>query len=55
VIVIDLIGRREEWIKHGTCAGCDETMGSPLLYFQAAVKLRKLFDIDRWVLLVHIA
>ncbi|XP_077064724.1 ribonuclease T2-like [Siphateles boraxobius] len=37
---------REEWIKHGTCAGCEETMGSPLLYFQAAVKLRKLFDID---------
>ncbi|KAI2656120.1 Ribonuclease T2 [Labeo rohita] len=37
---------KEEWIKHGTCAGCEETMGSPLLYFQAAVKLRKLFDID---------
>ncbi|XP_056329289.1 ribonuclease T2-like [Danio aesculapii] len=37
---------REEWIKHGTCAGCDEAMGSPLLYFQTAVKLRKLFDIN---------
>ncbi|XP_051534863.1 ribonuclease T2-like isoform X3 [Myxocyprinus asiaticus] len=41
---------REEWIKHGTCAGCEETMGSPVYYFQAAIKLRKLFDIDRWVL-----
>ncbi|ROK74149.1 Ribonuclease T2 [Anabarilius grahami] len=38
--------QREEWIKHGTCAGCEENMGSPVLYFQAAVKLRKLFDID---------
>ncbi|XP_051534861.1 ribonuclease T2-like isoform X1 [Myxocyprinus asiaticus] len=37
---------REEWIKHGTCAGCEETMGSPVYYFQAAIKLRKLFDID---------
>ncbi|TRY89850.1 hypothetical protein DNTS_024917, partial [Danionella cerebrum] len=37
---------QQEWIKHGTCAGCEETFGSPLLYFQAAVKLRKLFDID---------
>uniref|UniRef100_A0A673IH64 Ribonuclease T2-like n=1 Tax=Sinocyclocheilus rhinocerous TaxID=307959 RepID=A0A673IH64_9TELE len=37
---------RDEWIKHGTCAGCEESMGSPLLYFQVAVKLRKHFDID---------
>uniref|UniRef100_A0A672LBI4 Ribonuclease Oy-like n=1 Tax=Sinocyclocheilus grahami TaxID=75366 RepID=A0A672LBI4_SINGR len=37
---------RDEWIKHGTCAGCEESMGSPLLYFQVSVKLRKLFDID---------
>ncbi|XP_059389187.1 ribonuclease T2-like [Carassius carassius] len=37
---------KDEWVKHGTCAGCVETMGSPLLYFQTAVKLRKLYDID---------
>ncbi|KAI7800461.1 ribonuclease T2-like [Triplophysa rosa] len=37
---------KEEWIKHGTCAGCDETMGSPVHYFQTAIKLRKLYDID---------
>ncbi|XP_055052307.2 ribonuclease T2-like [Misgurnus anguillicaudatus] len=37
---------KEEWIKHGTCAGCEETLGSPVHYFQAAIKLRKLYDID---------
>ncbi|KAL0972827.1 hypothetical protein UPYG_G00195250 [Umbra pygmaea] len=38
---------KDEWIKHGSCAGCVEGMNSPLRYFQICLKLRKKFDIDR--------
>ncbi|XP_060799901.1 ribonuclease T2-like [Neoarius graeffei] len=37
---------KEEWFKHGTCAGCAEIMSSPFLYFKTVLKLRLLFDID---------
>ncbi|XP_026779913.3 ribonuclease T2-like [Pangasianodon hypophthalmus] len=37
---------KEEWFKHGTCAGCVENMGSPFLYFKTVLKLRQLFDVD---------
>ncbi|XP_030600554.1 ribonuclease T2-like isoform X2 [Archocentrus centrarchus] len=38
---------REEWRKHGACAGCVEGLNSPLRYFQICVKLRGQFDIHR--------
>ncbi|KAI4886492.1 hypothetical protein NFI96_024862 [Prochilodus magdalenae] len=38
--------RRDEWFKHGTCAACVESMGSPSDYFRTSLKLRMLFDID---------
>ncbi|XP_053362861.1 ribonuclease T2-like isoform X2 [Clarias gariepinus] len=37
---------KDEWLKHGTCAGCVESMSSPFLYFRTVLKLRALFDID---------
>ncbi|XP_069043881.1 ribonuclease T2-like isoform X4 [Lepisosteus oculatus] len=38
---------KDEWIKHGSCAGCVEGMNSPTRYFQTSLKLRAHFDIDR--------
>ncbi|XP_072548164.1 ribonuclease T2-like [Salminus brasiliensis] len=37
---------KDEWFKHGTCAACVESMGSPAYYFRTSLKLRMLFDID---------
>ncbi|XP_028817399.1 ribonuclease T2-like [Denticeps clupeoides] len=38
---------KEEWIKHGVCAGCVEGMNSPVRFFQVTLKLRTQLDIDR--------
>ncbi|XP_007246046.1 ribonuclease T2-like isoform X1 [Astyanax mexicanus] len=37
---------KDEWFKHGTCAACVESMGSPAHYFRTSLKLRTLFDVD---------
>ncbi|TSN39347.1 Calcineurin B homologous protein 2 [Bagarius yarrelli] len=37
---------KDEWYKHGTCAGCVENMSSPFLYFKSVLQLRLLFDVD---------
>ncbi|XP_058489575.1 ribonuclease T2-like [Solea solea] len=36
---------RDEWKKHGVCAGCVEGMNSPHRYFQICLKLRGRFNI----------
>ncbi|XP_005987852.1 ribonuclease T2-like [Latimeria chalumnae] len=36
-----------EWRKHGTCAACEKSMGSPFKYFKMALKLRTVYNIDR--------
>ncbi|XP_074872962.1 ribonuclease T2-like [Carettochelys insculpta] len=38
---------REEWQKHGTCAGCLEAFSSPSKYFGAALALRTPYNVDR--------
>ncbi|XP_061073996.1 ribonuclease T2-like [Conger conger] len=38
---------KDEWNKHGTCAACVEGLNSPTQYFQATLKLRGHFDVDR--------
>ncbi|XP_027031029.2 ribonuclease T2-like isoform X1 [Tachysurus fulvidraco] len=40
---------KDEWFKHGTCAGCVENMSSPFLYFKAVLKLRLLFGVDTFL------
>ncbi|KAJ6663580.1 hypothetical protein lerEdw1_009659 [Lerista edwardsae] len=35
-----------EWQKHGTCAGCVETLSSPNKYFRAALYLHGKYNID---------
>ncbi|XP_015263753.1 PREDICTED: ribonuclease T2-like [Gekko japonicus] len=37
----------KEWQKHGTCAGCAETLNSPSKYFRASLSLRSKYNIDR--------
>ncbi|XP_062996391.1 ribonuclease Oy-like [Elgaria multicarinata webbii] len=37
----------KEWQKHGTCAGCIETLNCPNKYFRAALFLRTKYNIDR--------
>ncbi|XP_044291407.1 uncharacterized protein LOC123026169 isoform X2 [Varanus komodoensis] len=37
----------KEWQKHGTCAGCIETLHTPQNYFQAALFLHSKYNIDR--------
>ncbi|XP_069500396.1 ribonuclease T2-like [Ambystoma mexicanum] len=37
---------KNEWIKHGTCAGCIESLSSPSKYFGMALKLRMVYNID---------
>ncbi|XP_043390700.1 ribonuclease T2 isoform X3 [Chelonia mydas] len=37
---------REEWQKHGTCAGCMEALSSPSKYFGAALGLRTTYNVD---------
>ncbi|XP_030633995.1 ribonuclease T2-like [Chanos chanos] len=37
---------KQEWFKHGTCAACDESMGSTQLYFKTALKLRLSLRIE---------
>ncbi|XP_041092438.1 ribonuclease T2-like [Polyodon spathula] len=37
---------KQEWHKHGACAGCVEGMNGPTKYFQTALKLRSLYSID---------
>ncbi|KAH0631594.1 hypothetical protein JD844_005999 [Phrynosoma platyrhinos] len=37
----------KEWKKHGTCAGCVETLNSPNKYFRAALSLHTKYNIDR--------
>uniref|UniRef100_A0A8D0C9B0 Uncharacterized protein n=1 Tax=Salvator merianae TaxID=96440 RepID=A0A8D0C9B0_SALMN len=36
----------KEWQKHGTCAGCMETLNSPNKYFRTALLLRTKYNID---------
>ncbi|XP_060113769.1 ribonuclease T2-like [Heteronotia binoei] len=37
----------KEWRKHGTCAGCTETLNSPNKYFRASLFLHSKYNIDR--------
>ncbi|XP_042295581.1 ribonuclease Oy-like isoform X3 [Sceloporus undulatus] len=37
----------KEWKKHGTCAGCVETLNSPNKYFRTALSLHTKYNIDR--------
>ncbi|XP_063168582.1 ribonuclease T2-like [Candoia aspera] len=37
----------KEWEKHGTCAGCTETLNSPNKFFGAALFLRTKYNIDK--------
>ncbi|XP_076002136.1 ribonuclease T2-like isoform X1 [Genypterus blacodes] len=38
---------KDEWNKHGVCAGCVEGFNSPLQYFQICLKLRGRFDFHK--------
>ncbi|XP_030075571.1 ribonuclease T2 isoform X1 [Microcaecilia unicolor] len=37
---------KNEWHKHGSCAGCIETLSSPSKYFRAALKLHTFYSMD---------
>ncbi|KAG7321933.1 hypothetical protein KOW79_014791 [Hemibagrus wyckioides] len=37
---------KDEWLKHGTCAGCVENMSSPFLFFKTVLMLRLLYSFD---------
>ncbi|XP_077466803.1 ribonuclease T2-like [Stigmatopora argus] len=38
---------KDEWEKHGACAGCVEGLNSPLAYFSTCLKLRQRFDLQK--------